>query len=145
MLLVSGTWQNAETFKMIPLSVDCPFNEAIFVPGVNTLALVGKSVKDEFKRVPRLDDNGDPQTLRIASRANGSTIKEQRVILPAYYEYYIIKKEEIVDFVNSTAVNADSFDFEKFFLNPEVEMADLDSVGAEAAGVGKKSSLIIAP
>jgi hypothetical protein len=145
MLLVTGSWQGQETFKMIPVMADCPFNEAIFVPGSNMLAVVGKEKKDELKRVPRLDENGDPVPMKIAARPNGNPFKEQRIVLPSYYEYYVITKEEITDFVTRFGINAATFDIEKFFIPAQVEGIDLETAGTQAAFQGKKSSLIIAP
>ena len=65
--------------------------------------------------VPKLDDNGDEVTLKIAKRKNGKDIKEQRVMMDTHAEYYISEKEEIVNIVNGFAINADSFKIEDYF------------------------------
>ena len=64
--------------------------------------------------VPRLDDNGQPQRLKVPNKATGKTVKEQRVSMETFSEFYITNKEEIKNFINIFAINADSYDFAKF-------------------------------
>lgn len=119
MMLTSSTWQGTPTFRMIPVTTNTPYNEVIYSPSNNVLAIVSKEKKEQLKLVPRLDDNGDAQFLKTGNRSNGSTIKEERRVLEMYYEYFIGEAAEIENFVNTFAVNADIFDWKRFILPVE--------------------------
>lgn len=113
-MLVTGSWGNNKTFKMIPVTNECPYNEAIFDRDGKVLALIGKEKKQSFHMLPKLTDMGDVQTLKIGRRANGKDFAEERKALETYYEYYIENPEEIEQVVKSLAVNADTFDFKQY-------------------------------
>ena len=113
-MLVTGSWGNNKTFKMIPVTNECPYNEAIFDRDGKVLALIGKEKKQSFHMLPKLTDMGDVQTLKIGRRANGKDYAEERKALETYYEYYIENPEEIEQVVKSLAVNADTFDFKQY-------------------------------
>jgi hypothetical protein len=117
MLLVSGTWDGKETFRLLPVSVECPFNEVIYAAGQNTLAIVGKEKKQAFQMVPKLTAAGDPE-LAKKPRANGGRISEERKTIDAYYEYYIVNPEEIEEFIGLFAINAGTFDWKKYIQTP---------------------------
>ncbi len=114
MMLVTGSWGNNKTFKMIPFTNDCPFNEAIFDRDGKVLALVGKEKKQSFHMLPKVTELGDVQTLKIGKRANGKDYAEERKTIETYYEYYIENPEEIEQIVKGFAVNADKFDFKQY-------------------------------
>jgi len=114
MMLVTGSWGNNKTFKMIPVTNDCPFNEAIFDRDGKVLALVGKEKKQSFHMLPKVTELGDVQTLKIGKRANGKDYAEERKTIETYYEYYIENPEEIEQIVKDFAVNADKFDFKQY-------------------------------
>jgi hypothetical protein len=114
MMLVTGSWGNNKTFKMIPVTNDCPFNEAIFDRDGKVLALVGKEKKQSFHMLPKVTELGDVQTLKIGKRANGKDYAEERKTIETYYEYYIENPEEIEQIVKGFAVNADKFDFKQY-------------------------------
>lgn len=106
MMIYSSKWNEKQTFRMMPIDSNCPFNEAIFDPEQKVLAIVSKDNKDKPMMMPRLNDRGD---LIAAKRSNGEQgWQEQRVILSAYYEYYLEDINDIVAFVKRFAVNDDS-------------------------------------
>ena len=106
MMIYSSKWNEKQTFRMMPIDSNCPFNEAIFDPEQKVLAVVSKDNKDKPMMMPRLNDRGD---LVATKRANGEQgWQEQRVILSAYYEYYLEDINDIVAFVKRFAVNDDS-------------------------------------
>jgi hypothetical protein len=114
MLLVTSSWGPAKTFKMIPTTNDCPYNECIFDVQSKVLAIIGKVSKESFHMMPKLDDKGDIMRLKIGKKEDGKDYAEERKILSTFYEYYITDKKEIEDFVVAFAVNADSFDFVEY-------------------------------
>jgi hypothetical protein len=106
MMIYSSKWNEKATFRMMPIDKDCPYNEAIFDPEQKVLAVVSKDNKDKPMMMPRLNDRGD---LIPAKRANGEQgWQEQRVVLAAYYEYYLEDINDIVAFVKRFAINDDS-------------------------------------
>ena len=111
MMLITSTWGPSKTFKMMPISVNSPYNEVIFDPDSKVLAVIGKEKKQSMHMVAKLNEWGDPQTMKIGKRANGKDYAEERKTLEAFYEYYIEDMKEITEFVKSIAVNADVFDY----------------------------------
>lgn len=114
MMLVTGSWGNQKTFKLIPISPECPYNEAIFDRDSKVLAVIGKEKKQSMHLISKLDDNGDVKTMKIGRRSNGKEYAEERKTLETYYEYYIENPSEIKDVVNMFAFNADTFDFTQY-------------------------------
>lgn len=121
MMLVTGSWGNNKTFKMIPVTPECPFNEAIFDRDSKVLALIGKEKKQSLHMVAKLDDNGDVKTLKLGRRAGGKEYAEERKTLETYYEYYVENPDEIKNIINLFAVNADSFDYTQYMEQAYVE------------------------
>jgi len=57
MLLITSSWKDGKTFKMIPTTKDCPFVECIYDQQVQVLAVIGSSKKDTFHMLTKLDAN----------------------------------------------------------------------------------------
>ena len=132
MMLVTSAWDNKKTFRLIPASVTAPYNEAIYDPEVKVLAIIGKEKKDNFQMMPKLNEFGDPQILKIGKRSNGKDYAESRLAIETYYEYYVENPEEIRNIIMMLAINADSFDFESYMKAaveaPPVEESSIISV-----------------
>jgi hypothetical protein len=116
MMLVTSSWNQMKTFKMLPISLDCPYNECIYDIQTKVLAVIGKSSKESLHMLPKLTDQGDIQFLKIGKRANGKEYAEERKMLDTFYEYYIEDAKEIEEFIKMFAVN------DKFDIKPFVEM-----------------------
>ena len=114
MMIISSPFRNAESFALIPVSLDCPYVEAMFDPSSGILAVISKVSKQSFHMVPRLGDDGQPQRLKVPNKATGKTVKEQRVSMETFSEFYITDKDEIKNFINIFSINADNFDYDKF-------------------------------
>lgn len=114
MMLITGTWANGKTFKMIPVTPDSPYNEAIFDPEAKVLALIGKEKKQSLHMLAKLNEFGDPQPMRIGKRSNGKDYAEERKTIETYYEYYVESPEEIKNIINLLALNADTFDYNQY-------------------------------
>jgi|TARA_R110000744_G_scaffold67282_3_gene137192 hypothetical protein len=111
MLLISSNWGPYKSFKAIPINPDCPYMEAIFDPSSKILAVISKQCKQSYHMLPKLDDNGDPQKLKLGKRENGKDFREERRLIETYAEYYLSERSEIETFLNGFCLNADSFDF----------------------------------
>ncbi len=135
MLLVTAPFGDAgvKTFKLMPISTDCPFNEAIFNNDYNVLAVISKEKKASHFMVEKLNDEGLPEQNR-----KQTAYKKQRVTLDKYYEYYITEKQEIINFIEMFCFNTDTFDylsfFKKFEAAPEAT-AEAAQVSAETASL----------
>lgn len=117
MWLISGEWGHAETFKMIPATLDSPYVECIYNPIIKVLVVIGKDKKDQFHMMHRLDDDGQPIAAKKATKEE--PYKKQRTQLENYQEYYIIGNTEVEDFIKSFAVNYEEFDYKKYFNSIE--------------------------
>jgi hypothetical protein len=131
MLLITAPWgENEKTFKLMPLTSDCPYIEAIFNAEHNVLAVISKDKKDSHFMVQKLNDEGAPEINKAKSG-----YKQQRVTLPKYYEYYITEQSEIDQFVELVAANSDTFDYKAFYAaeTPATVAATIAAQPAESA------------
>jgi hypothetical protein len=112
MMIYSAKWNETETFRMIPITAECPFNEAIYDPTEKVLAIISKDSKEKPMMMPRLSDKGLPIQVKTADGRLG--LQEQRVILDTYYEYYISEKADIREFVEKFASNPSHKAFQAF-------------------------------
>ena len=113
MLLVKSTWNEGETFRMIPISQDCPYVECIFDPSTKVFVVISKVTKTTLHMLPRLDDNGDPAPLKT-KRANGRMVKEERKSIETFQEYYVEDHEAMDALIDLFAVNKATFDYKKY-------------------------------
>ena len=118
MRIITSNWGPARTFKMIPVTKDCPYNECIFDVNTKVLAIISKESKESLHMLPKLTETGDVQRLKIGKKENGKDYAEERKALVTFYEYYIEDKDEIVAFVMNVAENTD-FDFQQY-INLEI-------------------------
>ena len=107
MMLVESTWQDTKTFKMIPVSNDCPYVECIYDPSSKVLVLIGKTTKTSLHMLPKLDEYG-----KAVSGNRGA--KQERRSIDTFQEYYIEEEKDIKELVKMFAVNASKFDVAKF-------------------------------
>jgi hypothetical protein len=123
MMLITGAWGQTKTFKMIPVSNDAPYNEAIFDRDSKVLALIGKEKKQSMHMVAKLDEFGDVKRMKVGRRDTGKDYQEERKTLETYYEYYLDNPEEIKNVINLLCINADSFDYNEY-----LEAANIQTV-----------------
>ena len=115
MMLIRSTWNQAKTFRLIPTSLDCPYNEAIYDPEQKILAVISKESKETFQMVPKFDDKGDIMQAKRA-RSNGKDYAEERRALDTWYEYYVEEADDIKAFVEWFA-GAESVDMASTFID----------------------------
>lgn len=114
MRLITSSWGPAKTFKMIPITKECPYNECIFDVQSKVLAIVSKESKESLHMLPKLTETGDVLRLKIGKKDNGKDYAEERKALVTFYEYYIENKEEIIDFVIAMSENGLGFNFQQY-------------------------------
>ena len=116
MMLVTSSWGNDKTFKLLPITPECPYNECIFDVSTKVLAVIGKEKKESFHMLPRLSDEGDVQFMKIGKRNNGKDYKEERKMLQTFYEYYVEHADDIKAFVEWFA-GAESVEMANEFID----------------------------
>ena len=121
MILITSGFRGVKSFSMVPVTKECPYVEALFDPSSGVLAVITKTIKGSYHMVPKLDDNGDPQRLKLSKRENGKTIKEQRSMVDTFSEFYMNDLEEIESFIKMFAVNADKFNYKEYLEPPKQE------------------------
>lgn len=125
MLLASNYWGEAKSFKLVPVTDDCPFTEALYDVNTGLLAVISKIKKQIFHNVPKLDDNGDIMSMKIGKRENGKPYKEERRTLETFHEYYIIEEKEIVDFIKLFTVNEKEYDYMQYIESARKKDTDI--------------------
>lgn len=115
MMLYKSGWgtdtQFFPTFKMLPITNECPFNEVLFDPQSKVLAVVSKDKKQAYRLIPKLNDKGRPMTA--IERGVPVEIQERK-LMENFYEYYLEDVDDIKAFVNRFAVNANDFDWNSY-------------------------------
>jgi len=117
MLLVSSAFRGAQSFNLVPATPECPYVEAMYDPSSGILAVISKVMKQSYHMIPKLDDNGDPLRVKGSPREGGKTVREERRLVDTFSEFYVTDKQEINDFINIFAVNAESFDFSQYMVD----------------------------
>lgn len=119
MTLISSELNGNPTFRMIPLDLSCPFNEAVFEPVTKVLAIISKEKKNTLKMAAKMNEFGDPEPVKRASDRplNKPPYKEQRLIIETFYEYHLTNKDDVSNFIKMFAVNADTFDLTTFWTD----------------------------
>lgn len=118
MMLVQATWNDKQTFRMIPIADACPYVECIMDPDTKVFVIISKITKTTLHMLPKLDDNGDPMQAKT-KRANGRLVREERAKIETFQEFYIEDFNAVKDLVDLFAVNSKSFDYKKFINLPE--------------------------
>ena len=121
MILVQSTWQESQTFRMIPITESCPYVECILDPATKVFVVITKINKTSLHMIPRLDDNGDPIYVKGA-RPNGRTVREERKTIDTFQEFYIEDKKAMEDIINLMAINAKTFKYKKFLEETPTEV-----------------------
>jgi len=113
MMLVQATWNDKQTFRMIPITDTCPYVECIMDPDTKVFVIISKITKTTLHMLPRLDDNGDAVVPKV-KRANGRNVREERSKIETFQEFYVEDMTAVHELVNLFALNAKTFDYKKF-------------------------------
>ncbi len=89
------------SFRMIPISSECPFLMCEFDPSNSHLVVLSKERKEELQPVPTITETGE-----YKKNKNGAQMVERRLI-PEYFEIHVTDVQGIQDFVEAMAINAD--------------------------------------
>jgi hypothetical protein len=128
MMLITSKWGDKETFKMIPINKEAPYNEAIFDIDSKVLAIISKEKKESMHMVPKLNEWGDIQGMKIGKRNNGKDYAEERKTMETFYEYYVEKQNEINEILVHLAMNFDTFNTGQYLEGPSPSSAPTPSI-----------------
>ena len=115
MMLVNSIWNEKPTFKMMPISNECPYVECIFDPDSNIFVVISKTKKTTLHMLPQLDDYGQRVT-------GNKGAKQGRHKMEVFQEYYIDNIDDMKNIINIFSKNSDSFNYDRF-LSKEKEIA----------------------
>lgn len=115
MMLVQATWQDKQTFRLIPISDSCPYVECIFDPGTKVFVIISKLKRTSLQMLPKLDEYGQPI-------AGNKGQREERHKLDVFQEFYIEDKIAVKDLIHLFAINAKTFDYGAFMSEKEEEL-----------------------
>jgi hypothetical protein len=120
MMLVQATWNDKQTFRMIPTSDTCPYVECIMDPDTKVFVIISKITKTTLHMLPKLDDNGDPMATKV-KRPNGRQVREERAKIETFQEFYVEDMAAVHELVNLFAINAKTFNYKQFIGAVEEE------------------------
>lgn len=102
MFIISSKWGELDSFRMIPINMECPFAECIYDPSQGILAVISKEKRQKYHFLPRLDDRGKiiPVKKKAGDPEEFTPFAEERRLMETSYEYYIDNANEILDFVD---------------------------------------------
>lgn len=127
MMLITSTWGEHKSFRLMPIETNCPFIEGIYDPSSKALVMISDKKKESYHMLAKLDEQGDPQKLK-RPRQSHKPYPEERKVLETYQEHYISEKREIEEVISMFAVNADSFDYKTILagiITPEGKKLEL--------------------
>ncbi len=114
MMLVQATWQEEQTFRMIPISDACPYVECIYDPGTKVFVIISKIKKTSLHMLPKLDEYGQPVS-------GNKGMKQERHKIEVFQEFYIEDVSAMEEVIKQFAINAKKFDYKKFMTPATTE------------------------
>ena len=126
MMIISSQRGEFPTFRMIPLTIDCPFAEIVYVPDARALQILYKHAVEGLHMMPKLDDNGQPVPNPKAPKGT-NPYKQERKTLTVPQDAYIYNPTEIEEFVQMFAVN-DKFNYKIFMEEPKAPIIETPEI-----------------
>ena len=111
MMLVQATWNDKQTFRMIPIAESSPYVECIYDPDTKVFVVISKIKKTTLHMLPKLDEYGQ----QIVGTKG---VKQERHKLEVFQEFYIEDESAMTEVISIFASNADTFDYKKFMPDP---------------------------
>ena len=120
MLLVTAPWSQDEvTFRMIPASLECPYIDVVYNKDKSALEIVSAFKRNEYGMFAKVDENGDVEKRKHPNEQK--VFKQERRVTEILQKYFILEQSEIINFVQTFAINADKIDYMRVFSKTIVE------------------------
>lgn len=134
MMLIREMYNNEPSFKMIPLSNDCPYLEAAFDSQARQLVIRHRDKLSVFQMFERLDDNGHPIPIQGKKIPEGSNPhKLQRIQFDGNVTYKISHVDDITLFMTRFLVQEDQYAIDLLFPKlTEEQLAEFAAKRKEA-------------
>ena len=116
MMLVTVPYTPTEkSFRMIPVTNDCPYIDVVYWKDKKVLEINTSFKKSEYAMYPKLDANGDvePRKVPKTNEETGEkiTYKQEKRLTEVLQKYYIIEQVEIMAFIEAMAINSKTVDY----------------------------------
>jgi hypothetical protein len=125
MMLVTVPYTATEkSFRLIPVTADCPYIDVVYWKDKKVLEINSPFKKTEHAYFPKLDENGDMEKRKIPIKDdNGQPMiyKQERRTTETLQKYYIIEQVEIMAFIEAIAINAKTVDYMSLLAGVIVE------------------------
>jgi hypothetical protein len=115
MMLVQSTWNDKQTFRMIPITESCPYVECIMDPDTKVFVIISKIRKTSLHMLPKLDEYGQ-------AVAGTKGMKQERHKIEVFQEFYVEDTSAIEEVIKQFAVNAKKFDYKEFMKPAATEV-----------------------
>lgn len=121
MIKITSGFGNKPTFKLIPISSDCPYLEAVFNPITKMLSVVSIVKYEGFQFLFKIDDSGNKIPLPGKQQDKNQPVlyKQERLRVDHFYEYTIAERKEIEEFVEIFTENFKANDIADYFKTEE--------------------------
>lgn len=86
-----------KSFRLIPISIDCPFNEMMFDVENKVLVVISKFYKKEFETVPKTSSSFN--LSNIFSNNNLYSPECEQVTIDNYYQYFIEDFQAMINII----------------------------------------------
>lgn len=100
-----------KTFKLMPITDECPFIHATYLPDEKILSIFSREYKERPIMLPKYNDKGIPVTVNTS---NGMKIAEERRMIDMYYEYALTEPEDILEFIYILSTQASNKRYSDF-------------------------------
>lgn len=124
MRLITTYWGQNKTFKLMPITKECPYMEVLYDPSVQMLVALTKDQKQNYEMLPSLDADGEMIPAKKA-RISGKKFKEERRLMNVPQEFYLIDRAEQEEFIEKFAVNATDYDYKAYL---DIKPADQSEI-----------------
>jgi hypothetical protein len=103
MILVNSTFNNHKTFKLIPISENAPYIEAIYDRESKVMVIISKKTKTALHMLPKLDEAGMPSMIQKGALAGKQ--RQERKQIEVFVEYYIEEESDMKNIIDTLASN----------------------------------------
>ncbi|NCD06169.1 MAG: hypothetical protein EOL97_08625 [Spirochaetia bacterium] len=100
MFIHNAEWHEKESFRLLPINLNCPYNEMLYDCENKVLMIISKDKKQKPMFIPAINKKGKTITLRRTKE-----LQQERQIIEMYYEYFLEDMEDIKDMIDLVAVN----------------------------------------
>jgi len=107
------------SFRMVPITLDCPYIECQFDPRRKVLSTIMKDTYVDRQMAYRRDENGDPMMRKGAKKEGPVQYQMRESEHVVNFLFHVLENDDIKNFIRRFAVNHETFDYDRWFAEPE--------------------------